>query len=124
MLIEEPQVEEIVVPQGEVSDEVDYFVNNTLMQERGPGYTACQPALVRFSDGQVAIRMGIDATFVDADTNEVMGYGIVGYLYLSYDESDPTDVELLYIAPNDVLEANLEELVDSVDPTPRPKGKY
>ena len=62
MLDEKPEIVEILTA-GDVSDELDFFVNNLLAQERGMGLTACQPTLVQLADQQ-SIRFKIDSTFL------------------------------------------------------------
>ena len=93
------------------------------MQARGMGYTACNPSLVEIdSEGNPAqvIKMGIDHTYVDSETGNVMGYGIVGYLYF-----DPEPFKILYITPQEQLEAKVKYILESgMEATVRPKGKY
>jgi hypothetical protein len=63
--------------------------------------------------------MGIDSTFVD-DQGKVMGYGIVGYLFLN---AQP--FQILYITPKDDLEAKVKYILESgMEASERPKGKY
>ena len=123
----EPNVVRVIEPSGEVDDMIDYIVNNRLAQERGMGYTACQPSLVEITvNGQnvQSIKFGIDNTYVDSETGNVMGYGIVGYVYASVAE-DPSQTEIYFITPKDVLEEKIKYIMDNdIDPEVRPRGKY
>ena len=119
---QEPKVLRVVEESGELSDELDYMVNKSLMQDRGMGYTACSPSLVEIDFGgtQQVIKMGIDHTFVDSDTGNVMGYGIVGYLFF---KAEP--FEVLFITPQDVMENKVKYILESgMEASVRPKGKY
>ncbi len=108
---------------GELSDELDYLVNNHLMAERGMGYTACNPMLVEIEfGGKViqAVKMGIDHTYVDSDSGNVFGYGLVGYLFFR-----PEPFEIVYITPKKHLEEKVEFILESgMEASERPKGKY
>ncbi|MFO8018904.1 MAG: hypothetical protein R6U96_09730 [Promethearchaeia archaeon] len=114
-----PNVVKVIDDDVEISDELDYALMKFLMNNRGSGYTACQPKIVQINDGQEAIQMGIDNTFVGKD-NQLMGLGIVGKMFIDVDS-----LEVLYCTPKDELEKNIQKLEDAgVDPQPRPKGKY
>jgi hypothetical protein len=122
MSIQEPTILKII-ESGEVSDEIDYMVNSQLMQERGMGYTACNPSLVEIDlegNPTQVIKMGIDHTYVDSETGQVMGYGIVGHLYF---KAEP--FEMIYITPAETLEAKVKYILESdMEASVRPKGKY
>jgi hypothetical protein len=119
---EEPKVVNIVEAQGEVSDEIDYLVNMKLLEMRGGGFTACQPSLVELENGVRAIRMGIDHTFIDSETGQVMGYGIIGYVYVAIDSPN---YDILYITPQEELDEKVKYILENdVEPQPRPRGKY
>lgn len=123
-----------VIAAGDVSDEIDFFVNNYLANERGMGLTACQPALVDLENVGQAIRFKIDYTFVDSNTNKVMGYGIldsedgfVGEIFISYSEDNPDDIDVVYITSKDDIEKATEVILNNPEkyhPQERPKGKY
>jgi hypothetical protein len=123
-----------VIAAGDVSDEIDYFVNNYLANERGMGLTACQPALVDVENVGQAIRFKIDYTFVDSNSNKVMGYGqlesdigFVGEMFVSYSEENPEDIDILYMTSKDDIEKATEIILNETDryhPQERPKGKY
>ncbi|MFX1586882.1 MAG: hypothetical protein ACFFC1_01900 [Promethearchaeota archaeon] len=114
-----PKVFKVIEEDGEIDDELDYALMNYLIQNRGPGYTACQPKLVELENGKKAIRMGIDNTFIDKD-NKLMGVGIVGNLIIDYDT-----LQVLYCTPAEELERNIDKLKKAgFQPQPRPKGKY
>ncbi len=119
----EPKILKIVEESGELSDELDYMVNNSLMQARGMGYTACNPSLVEIDlagNPTQVIKMGIDHTYVDSETGNVMGYGVVGYLYFN---ADP--FKILYITPQEQLENKVKYILESgMEAGVRPKGKY
>jgi hypothetical protein len=133
MLEEEPHVVNVLTP-GEVSDELDFFVNNTLAQERGMGLTACQPTLVELDEVGQAIRFKIDSTFLDAETDEIMGYGQIGSdygfageIYVTFDENDATNVEIIYITSQEQIDETIQSILadpDSYPPSSRPRGKY
>jgi hypothetical protein len=120
---QEPTVLRIIEKSGELSDEIDYMVNKSLMQSRGMGYTACNPSLIEIDLGgnpTQVIKMGIDHTYVDSETGQVMGYGIVGHLYF---KAEP--FEMVYITPAEALEAKVKYILESeMDASVRPKGKY
>ncbi len=130
---EKPEVQKVIEPAGEVSDEIDYAVNRFVMSERGYGLTACQPSLVEIEDQNQAIRFKLDSTFVDADTDEVKGYGqigtengFVGEVYISYNPQGE-DMNLLYITPEEDIEKKREEILSNPEnypPAVRPRGKY
>ncbi|MBN2154581.1 MAG: hypothetical protein JW776_00870 [Candidatus Lokiarchaeota archaeon] len=119
----EPKIFKVLEEAGELSDELDYMVNNRLMAERGMGYTACTPSLVEIEHNGKrveAIKMGIDHTFVDSDSGQVMGYGIVGYLFF---QTDP--FEIIFITPKEQLEEKINYILESgMEASERPKGKY
>ncbi|TFG20937.1 MAG: hypothetical protein EU530_01935 [Promethearchaeota archaeon] len=123
MSMQEPKILKILEESGELSDELDYMVNNHLMAERGMGYTACSPSLVEIEytgNPKQVIKMGIDHTFVDVDSGQVMGYGIVGYLFF---QAEP--FEVLYITPTEDLESKVTYILESgMEASERPKGKY
>jgi hypothetical protein len=114
-----PAVKEVIEEKGEISDELDFALMNYLLKNRGSGYTACQPKLVKLANGENAIKMGIDNTFIGKD-NKLMGLGIVGTIFV-----DPNTLNLIYVTPKEELEENIEKLKEAgVEPQPRPKGKY
>jgi len=119
----EPKILNIVEKFIELSDELDYLVNNRLMAERGMGYTACNPSFVEIEFGRKiiqAVKMGIDHTYVDSDSGNVFGYGIVGYLFFQ-----PEPFEILYITPKKHLEETVELILKSgMEASERLKGKY
>ena len=121
----EPNIIRVIEPKGEVSDLIDYIANNLVMKEVGFGYTACQPSLceIKFNDKSVnSIKFGLDHTFVDSEG--VKGYGIVGNLFISTPE-DPNKTELYYITPKSELDEKIQYIHEnSIEPQPRPKGKY
>lgn len=123
----EPNITKIIEPDGEVSDEIDYLANSRLAAERGFGFTACQPSLVEIEiEGKSiqAIKMGIDHTYVDSKTGQVMGYGIIGHIYVSMD-SDPQNFRVFYITPKEELEEKIQYIFENnVEATPRPNDKY
>ncbi|MHA1819217.1 MAG: hypothetical protein ACTSU2_04780 [Promethearchaeota archaeon] len=123
---EEPKILKVIEENGEIDDVLDYIVNNRLLKERGMGFTACQPQLVEIDlNGKPtkAIKMGIDHTYVDED-GQVMGYGIIGHIYLSLSE-DPNNVEFYYITPKEELEEKIKYIMENdIEPTPRPSSKY
>ncbi len=113
----EPQVT-AVLAEGEISDEVDYAVAMYLDRERGFGLTACKPRLVQASDGNQLVMLSLDSTF-RGDDNKIYGYGEVGRIYL-----DPTSFEVMFCSPADEIERTRTELVETVEPEERPRGKY
>jgi hypothetical protein len=117
--MEDPIVIKILQKQGEIDDELDYALMNYLIQNRGPGYTACQPSLVELENGKKAIKMNIDHTFIDKD-NQLMGLGIVGKIYIDVDS-----LQVTYCTPLEELESNIKVLkAAGIEPQVRPKGKY
>lgn len=122
--MEEPEVVEVLAEAGEISDELDYFISRYVMQVRGFGLTPCQPKLVKLSNGKSAIKLGLDHTFLDSETNQMMGYGIVGYVYVDYESSSTENPQILYITPKEDIDLNIEQLTSDVEPQPRPHGKY
>ena len=123
MSMQKPKILNILEESGELSDELDYMVNSRLIAERGMGYTACSPSLVEIDLGGVpsqVIKMGIDHTFVDSESGNVMGYGIVGYLFF---QSEP--FEVVYLTPQEELESKVKYILESgMEASIRPKGKY
>lgn len=114
-----PKVLKVLEEKGEIPDELDYALMIYLLENHGPGYTACQPKLVELENTKKAIKMAIDHTFIDRD-NRPMGLGIVGTLIIDYDT-----LEVIYCTPTEELENNIEKLKQSgIQPQPRPKGKY
>ena len=114
-----PIVAKVIQENGEINDEIDYALMNYLLRNRGGGYTACQPQLVELENGQQAIKLGLDNTFIGKD-NQLMGLGIVGNLYV-----DVNSLQVMYCTPLEELEVNIQKLKDAgVEPQPRPKGKY
>ena len=117
--MQDPSVIKILQKQGEINDELDYALMNYLIQNRGPGYTACQPSLVELEDGKKAIKMNIDHTYIDKD-NQLMGVGIVGKMYIEIDT-----LQVAYCTSLEDLENNIEVLKSAgIEPQIRPKGKY
>lgn len=117
--MQDPSVIKILQKQGEINDELDYALMNYLIQNRGPGYTACQPSLVELEDGKKAIKMNIDHTYIDKD-NQLMGLGIVGKMYIEIDT-----LQVTYCTSLEDLENNIEVLKSAgIEPQIRPKGKY
>ena len=117
--MQDPSVIKILQKQGEIDDELDYALMNYLIQNRGPGYTACQPSLVELENGNKAIKMNIDHTFIDKD-NQLMGLGIVGKIYIDIDT-----LQVTYCTSLEDLENNIEVLKSAgIEPEVRPKGKY
>lgn len=117
--MQDPSVIKILQKQGEINDELDYALMNYLIQNRGPGYTACQPSLVELENGTKAIKMNIDHTFIDKD-NQLMGLGIVGKMYIEIDT-----LRVTYCTSLEDLENNIKVLKSAgIEPEMRPKGKY
>ena len=117
--MQDPTVVKIIQEQGEINDELDFALMNYLLQNRGPGYTACQPSLVELEEGKKAIKMNIDHTFIDND-NQLMGLGIVGKIYIDFET-----LQVLFCTPIEDLEENVKVLKSAeIEPQPRPKGKY
>jgi len=114
-----PNVVKVIQNEGSISDELDYALMNYLLQNRGPGFTACKPSMVELEGRNKAIKMNIDHTFVDK-SNKLMGLGIVGTMYIEYD-----NFKVLYCTPKAELDANIKKLKETgIQPQPRPKGKY
>ena len=114
-----PIIVRILQDVGEINDELDYALMNYLIQNRGMGYTACQPRLVELEEGKKAIKMDIDHTFL-GNNNELLGLGIVGALFIDY-----TSLAVIYCTPSDDLEKNIQKLKEAgVQPQTRPRGKY
>ncbi|MHA1732134.1 MAG: hypothetical protein ACTSU5_09325 [Promethearchaeota archaeon] len=115
----EPTVVKVVAAEGEISDEMDYSLANFLAHHVGFGFTPCQPQLVELEGGTLAIKVSLDHTFVNKD-NQLMGYGIVGTLYI-----DAKTQEVLYVTPKEVLEDKVRIIMENdIEPQPRPRGKY
>ena len=116
---EKPRINKVLQEKGVINDELDYAVMNYLMQNRGTGYTACQPQLVELEGNKKAIKLNIDNTFVN-NANQLMGLGIVGSLFVDYNS-----LSVIYCTPKAELEQNIQKLSDAgIIPQPRPKGKY
>ena len=108
-----------VLERGEINDELDYALMNYLLQNRGLGFTACQPQLVELDNGNKAIKLDIDNTFL-GNNNELMGLGIVGAILVDYEK-----LTIMYCTPAEELKHNIEKLEEAgVKPQSRPKGKY
>ena len=123
----EPEIISVIESEGEVDDSVDYFVNNLVMRERGMGFTACSPSLVEIktdeSEKEKVIKFGLDHTYVD-DKGQVMGYGIVGYMYVSIAD-EPQNMKVFYLTPKEILEEKINYIHENnIEATPRPRGKY
>jgi hypothetical protein len=116
---EKPNILKVLQEKGAINDELDIALMNYLIQNRGPGYTACQPQLVELEGNIKAIKMDIDNTFVNNE-NQLMGLGIVGTLFVDYDS-----ISVIYCTSKAELEHNIQKLKDAgINPQPRPKGKY
>lgn len=114
-----PVVIKVLQDKGEINDELDFALMNYLITNRGTGYTACEPKLVELEDGQKAIKMNIDHTFIDKD-NHLMGLGIVGTLFIDYES-----LKVTFCSSSEELLRNIEKLKNAgIKPQPRPKGKY
>ena len=98
-----------------VSDEIDWNVYKFLMNERGPGYTACKPHLVELEGGKQAIKFSIDLTAVLDDGN-LYGYGIIGDIFV-----DPESGQIIWATPIDDLRNKSGELLKIAKPQLRPK---
>ena len=117
--MEDPTIDKIIQEQGEINDELDFALMNYLVQNRGPGFTACQPSLVELEGGKKAIKMNIDHTYVDKD-NHLMGLGIVGKIYIDFES-----LQVIYCTPLEDLISNINVLKSAgIEPQPRPHGKY
>jgi hypothetical protein len=133
-MLEQPTIKSIIVTQGDVSDELDYFVNTYVLSHRGMGLTACEPSLVELDGGIQAIRFKLDSTFVDSVSNEIKGYGqlgsdigFVGEVLVSYDETNQDNMEVLFISSQEEIDFKIQEILANPDAYPsfiRPKGKY
>lgn len=109
----------VLQERGEINDELDYALMNYLLQNRGLGFTACQPQLVELRNGNKAIKLSIDHTFLGKN-NELMGLGIVGTIFVDYEK-----LEIIYCIPEEELKQNIRKLENAgVKPQSRPKGKY
>ncbi len=117
--MQDPSVIKILQKQGEINDELDYALMNYLIQNRGLGFTACQPSLVELENGKKAIKMNLDHTFIDKD-NQLRGLGIVGKIYVELDT-----LQVIYCTTIEDLENNIKVLKSAgIEPEIRPKGKY
>ena len=117
--MQDPIVVKILQEKGVISDELDYALMNYLLQNRGPGFTACQPSLVELEEGSKAIKMNIDNTFINTD-NQLMGLGIIGKIIIDFET-----LKVVSCTPIEDLETNIEVLKSAgIDPQPRPRGKY
>jgi hypothetical protein len=116
---EKPKIVKVLQEKGEIKDELDYALMNYLIQNRGAGYTACQPQLVELEGDKKAIKLNIDNTFVN-NANQLMGLGIVGTLFVDYNS-----LSVIYCTPKEELEKNIQKLKDAgIEPQARPRGKY
>ena len=117
--MQDPSIVKVLQENGEINDELDYAIMNYLIQNRGPGFTACQPSLIELEEGKKSIKMDLDHTFVD-NTNQLMGLGIVGKIYVDFDT-----LQVIFCTPKEELENNINKLkAAGIEPQPRPKGKY
>jgi hypothetical protein len=117
--MQDPNIIKIIQEKGEINDELDFALMKYLLQNRGPGFTACQPSLVELEGGRKAIKLNIDHTFVDKN-NQLKGLGIVGKIYVDLDS-----LQVIYCTPLEDLENNIEVLKSAgIEPQVRPKGKY
>jgi hypothetical protein len=117
--MEDPTIVKVLQENGEINDELDYAIMNYLIQNRGPGFTACQPSLIELEDDKKAIKMDIDHTYID-NNNQLMGLGIVGKIYIDYDT-----LQVIFCTPLEEIENNITKLKDAgIEPQIRPKGKY
>ncbi|MBD3227337.1 MAG: hypothetical protein GF329_04040 [Candidatus Lokiarchaeota archaeon] len=110
-----PKEEKVLAKHGKVSDQIDWKVYKFLMNERGPGYTACKPSLVQLDDGTQAIKFLIDLTAVLDDGN-LYGYGIIGEIYVDYKTG-----EIIWATPIEELRKKSSELFKVAKPQLRPK---
>ena len=114
-----PTIVKVLQERGEINDELDYALMNYLLKNRGSGLTACQPQLVELRDGNKAIKINIDHTFL-GNNNELLGLGIVGTIFVDYEK-----LEITYCTPVEELKQNIQKLKNvGVKPQSRPKGKY
>ncbi len=117
--MEDPSIVKVLQENGEINDELDYAIMNYLIQNRGPGFTACQPSLIELEEEKKAIKMDIDHTFIDGN-NQMMGLGIVGKIYFDYNT-----LQVIFCTPLEELENNITKLKEAgIEPQIRPKGKY
>lgn len=118
-MITVPTIARVIEEEGEITDELDYALMTYLMKNRGAGFTACQPQLVELENGNQAIKMNIDNTFIGKD-NKLMGLGIVGKMFIDVDT-----MKVIYCTPKEQLETNIKKLEDKgIKPQERPRGKY
>ncbi|MHA1270333.1 MAG: hypothetical protein ACTSPY_11140 [Candidatus Helarchaeota archaeon] len=110
-----PNVIKVLAEHGKVSDEIDWNVYKFLMNERGPGYTACSPSLVQLENEKQAIRFLIDLTAVFEDGN-LYGYGIIGEIFVDIETS-----EIIWATPLDILREKSTELLKIAKPQLRPQ---
>ncbi|MHA2182072.1 MAG: hypothetical protein ACXAAH_11685, partial [Promethearchaeota archaeon] len=114
--MEDPTIIKVLQENGEINDELDYALMNYLIQNRGLGFTACQPSLIELEEGKKSIKMSIDHTFIDKN-NQLMGLGIVGKIYIDYDT-----LQVIFCTPLEELENNIKKLQDAgIEPQSRPK---
>ncbi|MHA1671320.1 MAG: hypothetical protein ACTSV5_12200 [Promethearchaeota archaeon] len=118
-MLNPPTIGKILQERGEINDELDYALMNYLLQNRGLGFTACQPKLVELNDGSKSIKLDIDHTFL-GNNNELLGLGIIGSIFVDYEK-----LEITYCTPIEELKQNIQKLKSAgVKPQSRPKGKY
>lgn len=110
-----PIIVKVLAEHGKVSDEIDWNVYKFLINERGPGYTACSPSLVELEGGKKAIKFLIDLTAVLDDGN-LYGYGIIGEIYVDFETG-----QVIWATPKDVLIKEAEKLMKIAKPQLRPK---
>lgn len=115
LMSSKPKVEKVVAEHGKVSDEIDWNVYKFLMNERGPGYTACSPSLVELEGGKQAIKFLIDLTAVLDDGN-LYGYGIIGEIYV-----DTETGQIIWVTSKDELIEKSGDLFKKAKPQLRPK---
>jgi hypothetical protein len=110
--LDPPKVAKVLHEHGKVADEIDWNIAKFMINERGPGYTACIPSLVELDDGTQAIKFMIDFTAVEEDG--IYGYGVVGELF--------SDVQgnILWSTPQEIMDQKRDELVATVQPEKRP----
>ena len=53
--MQDPSIVKVLQENGEINDELDYAIMNYLIQNRGPGFTACQPSLIELEEGKKSI---------------------------------------------------------------------
>ena len=110
-----PEIEKVLAEHGKVSDDIDWNVYKFLINERGPGYTACSPSLVELKDGKQAIKFLIDLTAVLED-GKLYGYGIIGEIFV-----DINSGEVLWATPIENLRERSSELFKRAKPQLRPE---